>query len=148
MEECELCGGKIDSVYGINVEGVELRVCSSCARGKRIVYREDRRSAKKEAAARQAKPRKEEFEMVDNYGLKIRKARESMRLPLKVLAELINEKESLLVRVENESTLPTEALTRKLEKTLNIKLEQQVEIDEKNARRDRKESATLGEFVG
>lgn len=148
MEECELCGENIDSVYGINVEGVELRVCSSCAKGKRIVYREDKRSMKREIAKKQAKPRREEVEIVDNYGLKIRKARESMKLPLKVLAELINEKESLLARVESEGTLPSEVLTRKLEKALSIKLEQQVVEQERAQRRDKKENATLGEFVG
>lgn len=146
MEECELCGGGIDSVYGISVDGVELRVCSSCAKGKRIVYREDRRSTKKETA-RQAKPQKDELEIVDNYGLRIRRAREAMRLPMRVLAELINEKESLLARVESEGTLPTEALTRKLEKALNIRLEQQVDVGDRNGRHDRKENATLGEFV-
>ncbi len=148
MEDCELCGSRIDAAYGISVDGVELRVCSSCAKGKRIVYREGDRAAKSgkaQAAARQK--RAEEIEIVDNYGVKIRKAREALRLPLKVVAEMINEKESLLARVEKEETLPNEALTKKLEKALNIKLEERAEITEERRSSGRKDSATLGEFI-
>ena len=45
-----------------------------------------------------------------------------MGLSLKVLAEIINEKESFLARVENERAKPSNTLIKKLEKTLDIKL--------------------------
>jgi len=34
------------------------------------------------------------YELIDNYGKVIREAREKMQLPLKVLAEMLNEKET------------------------------------------------------
>lgn len=148
MEECELCGEPMQSVYGVNIDGVELRVCVSCAKGKRVIYKEEeRRKGRAKAHPKAVSPKKKETELVDDYGSRVRKAREAMKLPTKVLAELINEKESLLIRVEAQRTLPDPRLTRKLEKALGIKLEQ--EAEEVSHLRDgsRKEDATLGEFA-
>jgi uncharacterized protein (TIGR00270 family) len=61
-------------------------------------------------------------ELVENYGEEIRKAREALSLPLKVLAERINEKESTLTRIEKQEMLPSEKTRQKLEKELGIKL--------------------------
>lgn len=153
MEECELCGEPTQNIYGINVDSVELRVCAGCAKGKRIVYREEAKSRRPGSKGRGAqavvqRPARGELEVVDDYGRKIRNAREAMKLPTKVLAEMINEKESLLIRVEGQRTLPNEKLTKKLEKALGIKLEQVGEAGEAKGRSGRKDEATLGEFIG
>lgn len=143
MEECELCGKPISGAYVVSVEGVELRVCMGCAKGKRVVRRDAPRAR---AVTGFRKPEKAEVEVVDNYGSVMRKARESMKLPMKVLAEMINEKETLLTRVEQQRTLPTEQLVRKLQRVLNVKLEQESEREERG-HSSRKDGATLGEFV-
>jgi len=65
---------------------------------------------------------REELELVDDYGERIRKAREKIGIPLPVLAERIAEKESSLEHVETEKTHPSESLCRKLEKELGITL--------------------------
>ncbi len=148
MEECELCGNPMTHIYGVEIEGVEMRVCAKCAAGKRVAYKED--PAEKGNARPlpfQAKKAKEEAEMVDNYGRIIKEARERMKLPLKVLAEMISEKETLLYRVENQQTVPSMALTKKLERALGIKLEQQGDNSEQKHVRSKKEEATLGEFI-
>ena len=151
MDECELCGDSIDSVYIVNVENVELRVCASCAKGKRVIYTESnsKKSNSNKSGYKPISRKKEEdeLELVDNYGEKIRKARESMGLPLKVFAEMINEKESLLKLVEKEQTLPTIPLTKKLEKNLKIKLEQSNSIGIDKSGQRKSGSATLGEFA-
>jgi putative transcription factor len=114
MEECELCGRQTSDIYVVDVEGVELRACQRCAKGKKVL-RTELESSKKAKPGKpwqqQAKPKREEDkELVENYGEAIRKARERMKLPIRVLAEMINEKEHLLARVENEETHPTIAL--------------------------------------
>lgn len=150
MEECELCGEQVQEVYGISVDNVELRVCRACAKGKRIVYRSGeaaRRPAKRGSQPTTQRKGKQDLEMSDDYGIRIKKAREAMKLPMKVLAEMINEKESLLIRVEAQRTLPDERLTRKLEKALGIKLEEEAQPDAGKGGGSRKEEATLGEFV-
>lgn len=152
MEECELCGNKTANIYVVDVEGVELHVCAKCAKGKRVISRieaESGKSAGHGSKKVQAQPKhsEEEAEVIDDYGKVMREAREKMKLPLNALAEMINEKETLLYRVENQKTLPTIGLAKKLEKALNIKLERSIPKVEEAGHGDRKGSATIGEFI-
>ncbi|MGC8537736.1 MAG: multiprotein bridging factor aMBF1 [Candidatus Micrarchaeia archaeon] len=151
MEECELCGNKTANIYIVDVEGVELRVCAKCAKGKHVISKVDTeehsRPGRKPIPTSSTIKRQEEAEIIDDYGKVIREARERMKLPLNALAEMINEKETLLYRVENQKTLPTIELAKKLEKALGIKLERDASKAEDTRHGDRKESATLGEFM-
>lgn len=151
MEECELCGRAMGGIYVVEVEGVELRICAKCANGKRVIRKEEpaEKKGKKQAQAMQMprKKRPEEADIVDNYSNVIREAREKMDLPLKVLAEMINEKETLLLRIEQNKTVPSVELAKKLEKALGVKLEQQQEEKEDRHSKGKKEEATLGEFI-
>ncbi len=123
MEECELCGCKMNDIYIVSVESTDLRVCSSCAKGKKLLYKEV--EEQKGAGQRKTIRKKEEdVELVEGYGRKIHTARDQMQLPLKVLAEMINEKEGHMLRVEEEKTIPSIELTKKIEKVLNIKITQ------------------------
>lgn len=146
MEECELCGAPTKSVYVVNVEDVELRVCTKCAQGKKVVKTQNYTP---DAARKPSRPRREEDQqLVENYGKVIREARDRMKLPLKVLAEMLNEKETLLSRVEQQSTLPTIELTKKLEKALSIRLtDSDSGTDTGISPSTKKSGATLGEFV-
>jgi putative transcription factor len=146
MEECELCGAPTKSVYVVNVEDVELRVCAKCAEGKKVIKSQ---SYGADVARRSSRPKREEDQpLVENYGKIIHDARDRMQLPLKVLAEMLNEKETLLARIEQQSTLPTIALTKKLEKALSIRLiDSNSDTDTSASSGARKGGATLGEFV-
>ncbi len=132
-------------VYIVSVEGADLRVCTSCAKGKKLLYKEveEKRGA---APRRTIKKGEEEVELVDGYGKMIHSARDRMQLPLKVLAEMINEKEAHLLRIEEEKTQPSIELTRKIEKALNIKITQQ-RGDEPRVGAGRKPGGiTLGDY--
>ena len=123
MEECEICGKPTEKLFVINLEGARVMVCERCSEGKKVLNRID--LSKKASRLEQYKAKKlgtEADELIDGYGTAIRKARERMGLPLKVLAEKINEKESTLLRVEEQKTLPSVTLTKKIEKELGIKL--------------------------
>ena len=135
------------SVYVVNVEDVELRVCAKCAQGKKVIATQSYpTSPGKKMPARRVK--EEDQTLVEDYGNVIRKAREGMKLPLKVLAEMLNEKETLLARIEQQGTLPTVELTKKLEKALSIKLIENPESQSSgSAAGSRKAGATLGEFI-
>ncbi len=124
MEECELCGRVITTTYVVNVEDVELRVCKKCSSSKTLVYIDNN---KKQASTNNfqlnTNYEKDELSLlIENYGAKLKKARESKGLSLKELARQINEKESFLSRIESQRTQPDEKLIRKLEKTFNIRL--------------------------
>ncbi len=145
MEECELCGRKISTAYIIEVGAAHLRVCQKCAEGKKVVAIE---KAEKEASIMQKPVHKQNDaempELIENYGNAIRNARNRMQLPLKVLAEMINEKESLLLRIEENKAMPSLELAKKLEKALHIKLED-TSTQESYAPK-KGDKASLGEF--
>lgn len=145
MEECELCGSLTKSIYLVNVEDVELRVCAKCAQGKKVIasYQDGARPSPRTKAARGL----EETPIIENYGEMIRQARERMQLPLKVLAEMINEKETFLRRVEQQQTLPGAELVKKLEKALGIKLAEQGKEPAARVTSRQNERITLGDYL-
>ncbi len=149
MEECELCGRQTKDIYVLDVENVEIRACAKCAKGKKVI----RTEIEKPLVNRNPnyiKPKSDEDrELVEGYGVKIRAARERMKLPIKVLAEMLSEKEHYLVRVEEEETRPTLELTKKLERALSIKLTQDVEEAKAVASsKGQSKGATIGDFIG
>ncbi len=144
VEECELCGNKINDVYIINLDGTELRVCTKCAQGKTVIGRS---GEKVRVAPMQRSNVKEEASLKENYGRIIREARERMKLPIKVLAEMLNEKETFILRAEEQTLRPDIKLAKKLEKALGITLYEMQEPAGSVHSRGNSEKATLGEFI-
>jgi len=149
VEDCELCGRPTKDIYVVNVENVELRACASCAKGKKVVRTEMEAQPQKQRPAFQ-RPRRvpdEERQLVEDYPNVIRNARENMKIPIKVLAEMINEKEHLLLRIEEGKTRPNIELTKKLEKTLKIKLTEEPKEPEKKFVAGKPQGTTVGDFI-
>ncbi len=146
MEECEICGKRSEDIYVVNVEEAELRVCTKCAKGKKIVSKVIERKAAPRGIATE---RKNDYEqLVENYGKVIQEARERMKLPIKVLAEMLNEKETHLLHVERQTTRPSEELRKKLERALGIKLIEPPQGGEESiGGRGGGDSVTLGDFI-
>jgi putative transcription factor len=61
-------------------------------------------------------------EVAQDYDQRIRNARESEGLSQEDLAKQLNEKASLIRKLERGDTLPTDSVQRKLEKALGISL--------------------------
>ena len=119
--ECEICGKETNIIYVVEVEGAVMNVCAECSKGKKVTDKIDL-SRQEKKVAKAVKEKEKESEVIEHYGEAIRKAREKLGLPLNVLAERINEKASTLLRIEEEKTLPTDKVIKKLEKELGIKL--------------------------
>lgn len=131
MTECEICGRSTDDLYEIKVEGAMMLVCRRCSAGKEVLHKfgkETKQTIRQSVGTRAAPSRgsgnagEGEEEIVDNYGEVIRSAREALGLPLRVLAEKINETESSLARIERQKAPPGDKARKKLEKELGIKL--------------------------
>jgi putative transcription factor len=91
---------------------------------------------------------KEEIEtiLVDSYGKLIVKAREKKKLNREEFAKKINEKLSVIKRVESEEMEPDDTLTEKIERFLEIKLK--VLYEEKPiGKKEVKGELTLGDVV-
>lgn len=144
MYDCEICGKKTESLYIIDVEGAEMSACQNCAAGKNIIDTLEPESARKPMTNRVVREEPQE-ELIDNYGAAIRKARDALGIPMHTLAEMINEKESTLNRVEQEKMQPTDALTRKIEKQLGIRLTEIVAPSTGSVKHGKDAPITLGD---
>jgi putative transcription factor len=92
----------------------------------------------------------EEQEIVDNYNILIRKAREQSGLKMEVVAERISEKTSYLESIEHGKLIPTIQVARKLEKELGIKLVETVHeevISSTTQQKTKFSGATLGDAI-
>ena len=63
------------------------------------------------------------------------------------LAKRLNEKESLMHKIESNSITPSISLARKLEKALGIKIVQVYREDEKRKVNLKDESLTIGDLI-
>jgi len=83
---------------------------------------------------------------VDKYGKKIIEARKNINLTREEFAKKINEKESVIKRVEKEEMMPDDKLTKKIERFLGIKLKETYE--KKSIKKSVKRGElTLGDVV-
>ncbi|MEN3048474.1 MAG: helix-turn-helix domain-containing protein [Candidatus Caldarchaeales archaeon] len=93
--------------------------------------------------------RVERYELVEDYGEVVRRAREAKFLTREQLAELVGEKASTIRRIENGELRPSMEMARKLEKVLKVKLlvESTDEVLEKALRKASKQVPTLGDML-
>ncbi|MEM2138767.1 MAG: multiprotein bridging factor aMBF1 [Candidatus Woesearchaeota archaeon] len=147
MVSCEMCG-KDDVLVTAIVEGVELNVCNSCAAFGKII----KKQVKNELKTKQAKivKPKEERELIlvirEDFNTIIKNKREKMGLKQDEFAKYLNEKESIVQKIENGSYVPSIELARKLEKQLNISLVEEKVVEPQNMKA-KQETFTIGDAV-
>ncbi len=146
MEDCEICGRQISTVYVVKIENAIMNLCARCAKGKTPIEVIEEQ-VKSRPSHMQEKKSAEEYEVVSDYGKRIRNAMSSMGLTTKVLAERINEKESVLIRVENQKLPPDDKLVKKLERELNVRLTQEIKEERSRAPPRHNEPLTLGDMA-
>ncbi len=133
--ECEVCGGRISGKpHLVVIEGGRVRTCSRCAR-----FGSEVREPKKQALMRRrrkAAVQEPELEPVDDYAERIRRAREARGLSQEELARMVQEKESVIARLEAGRMKPDLSTARKLERVLEIELMVEAESGEWSSRGD------------
>ncbi|MDI9646481.1 MAG: multiprotein bridging factor aMBF1 [Archaeoglobales archaeon] len=145
---CEICGREISKGYKIFVEGTEMTVCASCKQfGSEKVSTASQNSAKRVVIQKKKPSTRIEFkeELVENFHEVLRREREKRGWSQEELAKKIQEKESLIKKIENGEIAPEPEVVEKLEKIFGIKLRekvQEVKIEDK-----KKISITLGDVV-
>lgn len=136
MTECEICGVEIGGkAQYIAIGDSKLRVCKACARHGTAVVENVQTKTKITLGGEHvqlAKAKKRLYEQMDreiegmeigeDYGRMIKEAREKAGLKQSELAQKINEKQSLLRKIEHEEILPSDAVRAKIERVLNITL--------------------------
>ena len=133
MASCEICGIKIiDHGEKVYVEGILLTVCKICSKRGRPSNNPQNIQRKLPARPKKIeKPDKITFEdsviLVKNFSEVIRNSRMSKALTHEQLGLLINERASLLRKIESGSLKPDEELTKKLERFFRIDLYTEVD---------------------
>ena len=135
-KECPICGGKI---WGrgekVIIEGARITVCQSCAqfgvkiKSKSKVTATSKKLYTKSSVKKGVRRREieESVEFVSDYAIKIRNARNARGFNQDQFAQKLNEKPSLLRRIEAGKVEPTIKLAKKIEKVYNIKLLKKVD---------------------
>ncbi len=133
--QCEICGSDIKgNPVRVTVEGSVLDVCGKCAHYGKPADKwtpVSRKISPTERVIVTHKPRRDVFdkiqdEIIPDYAEIIKKGRESLGLTIEELASKMMEKATLLRKIEREELIPEDAVRKKLETALNIKLTEKV----------------------
>ncbi|MGD0979317.1 MAG: multiprotein bridging factor aMBF1 [Candidatus Bathyarchaeia archaeon] len=132
---CEVCGRRINGQpFKVIIEGAKLAVCGECSKLGKIYYEEPKQrvasprpgTTPRPLMIQTKKPQAPKvdtsLELVENFDLKIRQAREKLGLSHEELGKRINEKVSLLRKIETGKMTPDNRLATMLEHALKIKL--------------------------
>jgi putative transcription factor len=143
MSKCQICGKEVDSTVKAKIEGAVMHVCDSCAdMGEKVNKKEKKRKKKK----RRRKSSKKT--LANNYGTRVKDAREDRKLSISELADTLNEKTSVLKKIETEDLKPDKSLAGKLSKELDIELYVNPEVSKYDDTSDGDtRKATLGDVA-
>jgi len=148
-----LCGKVEENLTRVLIEGVELDVCSACSRFGKAVSA-PKRFGKEDFLRYRAKqiqrqePTEEKIELLlEDYADIIKRKRESMGLTQKDFAIKVNEKESVIHKIETSALYPPIWLAKKLEKALGIKLIEEHTEGHKLSKSKNSDGLTLGDFI-
>lgn len=157
---CEMCGRDGGRLTRITVEGSLLSVCSSCAKfgdeyvskttegalgpsstiAQRLEIR-DKRMKTKDVFKQFSS-----LELKSDYPNIIRSTRQRMGMTVEDLGKKLNEKKSVISKLEHGELRPNNQLIDKLEKTLKVALREPVE-DVHVQRTGSGSGLTLGDFI-
>jgi putative transcription factor len=148
---CEVCGREIERPIEAEIEGATMKVCTGCvkfgsakeSRAPKPAFRKPKRTPR----GRAFRPKEKELECVDDYDELIRTAREKRGMKREDLGRIINEKESVIARLESGAMVPDTKLARKVEKALGIKILGVVEEEEFSKSAPPSGGMTIGDLI-
>ena len=128
---CDLCGSDgYGSLFNASVESSLMTICKKCLKFGKLVERNKNFNVN-EVINKPKKIADEKINLfVKNHNLIIKQCREKMNLSQEELAQKLNEKASLLHKIEGGSITPNEYLTKKLEQFFKIKLTEDLDLKE------------------
>jgi putative transcription factor len=140
---CEMCGKEVESTSRVKVEGTVLRLCPDCSKFGELLDPPPLpapapgaprpRSPPPGAATRAGTGARRleerdlytdigEMELAPDWPKRIRAAREKLTWTPEVLGKKLNEKKSVVLKLESGSIRPPDALVRKIEHLLGVRL--------------------------
>ena len=139
---CEMCGKEAELTSRVRLEGTVLRLCEDCSRfGERLDPppvpapapgassrpRPVAPPSRPPPAARRLEERDlyreiGELELAPDWGRRVRQAREARTWTPEELGKRLNEKKSVVLKIESGGFHPPDDLVRKLERLLQVRL--------------------------
>ncbi|GAB7013234.1 multiprotein bridging factor aMBF1 [Halolamina salina] len=167
MAQCEMCGAEKSSLTTTKVEGAELELCDDCKDFGTTVETESTSTTSTKYSTSSSDGsssstsggstgggggrRRDMFDQMDeiagDYDEQIRAAREDEGLSREDLAKELNEKASLIGKLERGDVLPSDDVRKKLEKRLGISLAEGSGDDTSDWETDSSMTQTLGDVV-
>ncbi len=163
-----MCGSDQSSLTTVKVEGAELELCGDCKEFGTEVRTESSSSTSTKYSTSSSNSDESSTNstgsttssasqsggMFDNmdeiaadYDNRIRQARESRSLSQEDLADSLNEKASLIRKLERSDILPSDDVREKLERRLDISLVEGTDTDEDEWSGGSSTTTTLGDVV-
>lgn len=157
---CEMCGVDVPRLKRIVIEGSMLEVCPRCEKfgqdydqvkdGEGIIGR-DTIVERLERREKRLKSRdvfeKGERELAFDFPGRIRNARARLGLNQEELGKKINEKKSVVAKLETGDMIPDDKLIRKLERALDISLMEEVGPVMAPQHHEASRGMTLGDLI-
>ncbi|NLK25105.1 MAG: TIGR00270 family protein [Euryarchaeota archaeon] len=162
---CEMCGKESDFTRTIFLEGAQLKVCKECSRfgessdGRgtskrggsaaptRAVVAERLQARERRMRSRDVYQEGTMIDLVPDYPKVIREAREARGWKQEELATKINERSSVIAKLETGDMRPADQLIKKLERELGIKLTEKVPIVKLESSGSGHRGLTLGDLI-
>lgn len=148
MPSCELCGKDADSLTKVKIEGAKLKACDNCKEmGEEVDTGSEQKRKKKTKKKSRNSNRRNSKVLVDNYGERVKEAREEETLSINELADEMNIKSSVLKKIEREEFKPDKTLAQSLSKRLGVELYTNPEAYEVESSSGDDRDATLGDVA-
>jgi putative transcription factor len=139
---CEMCGNEVEATSRVRIERSVLQLCTNCEKfGERVdpppppaiapAAPQGRRpmvaATRSSTGPRRLEERDlyreiGELELAADWGRRVRVAREAMTWNPEELAKRLNEKKSVVLKIESGGFHPPDTLVRKLEHLLKVRL--------------------------
>lgn len=155
-----MCGHDAAVGYRVRLEGGLVSACEACSGSGEIVSKVSVGAVKPKRKPEAPKtadvivddvPESKarlEFDLVDDYGIKVKNAREKRDWTQDDLGKLVNETHSMIHRIELGKLEPTAHLARKLESKLGIRiLSAHTEEVEPSKAKVAEKDLTLGDMI-
>ncbi|MBW2988919.1 multiprotein bridging factor aMBF1 [Candidatus Woesearchaeota archaeon] len=146
--------GKEARLFKADVEGSLLNLCERCSRFGKVISPliepiKVNKKAPSSAAASKTQEKTEELvlSIIPDYSSIIKKKREALGISQEDFAKKINEKSSLVHKLETGQLEPPFSLARKVEKALHIRLIAQQELKLEALASPKSGHFTIGDFI-
>ena len=155
---CEMCGKEVPYLKRVLIEGAVLNVCRDCAASGTPVSDKDamkydtKNTVNERLEIREKRMQErdvlEQEEVLDpDFADKVRNARMKIGMSQDDLAKKINEKHSVVAKIEHGDLVPDENVRKKLEKALGIKLMVKMERMHVQKKNNERRGLTLGDLI-